>query len=109
MRGISVKEKINQGKMFGGEHIEIVLTGDTFDECQVHALQYTSQNSKVFIPPFDHIKVIEGQGTVAKEIFEEQSHVDLIFVPIGVGGLRSSVTQVLQTYSPGTKIIGVEP
>ena len=109
MPAITPKQKINQVKMFGGEHIEIVLTGDTFDECQVHALQYTSQNSKVFIPPFDHIKVIEGQGTVAKEIFEEQSHVDFIFVPIGGGGLCSGVAQYLQTYSPGTKIIGVEP
>lgn len=109
MPAITPKQKINQVKMFGGEHIEIVLTGDTFDECQTYALEFTSQNDKVFIPPFDHAKVIEGQGTVAKEIFEEQSHIDFIFVPIGGGGLCAGVTQYVQTYSPNTKIIGVEP
>jgi threonine dehydratase len=109
MPAITPKQKINQVKMFGGEHIEIVLTGDTFDECQAHALEYTLENNKVFIPPFDHPKVIEGQGTVAKEIFEEQSQVDFIFVPIGGGGLCAGVTTYIQTYSPNTKIIGVEP
>lgn len=109
MPAITPKQKINQVKMFGGEHIEIVLTGDTFDECQTYALEYTKQNHKVFIPPFDHPKVIEGQGTVAKEIFEEQSHVDFIFTPIGGGGLCAGVSSYLQTYSPNTKVVGVEP
>ena len=109
MPAITPKQKINQVKMFGGDTIRIVLTGDTFDECQQHALEYTNQNNKVFIPPFDHLKVIEGQGTVAKEIFDEQSHVDLIFVPIGGGGLCAGISQYVQTYSPQTKIVGVEP
>jgi len=109
MPAITPKQKINQVKMFGGDNIRIVLTGDTFDECQAHALEYTTQNNKVFIPPFDHAKVIEGQGTVAKEIFDEQSNIDLIFVPIGGGGLCAGVSQYVQTYSPQTKIVGVEP
>lgn len=109
MPAITPKQKINQVKMFGGEHIEIVLTGDTFDECQAYALAYARQNEKVFIPPFDHVKVIEGQGTVAKEILEEQSHLDFIFVPIGGGGLCAGISSYLETYSPHTKVIGVEP
>jgi threonine dehydratase len=109
MPAITPKQKITQVKMFGGNNIEIVLTGDTFDECQTHALEYTSQHNKVFIPPFDHAKVIEGQGTVAKEIFDELSNVDLIFVPIGGGGLCAGTAQYIQTYSPNTKIVGVEP
>src|SRR5688500_11566360 len=71
MPAITPKQKINQVKMFGGDNIEIILTGDTFDDCQTHALEFTGKNNMVFIPPFDHPKVIEGQGTVAKEIFEE--------------------------------------
>ena len=109
MPAITPKQKINQVKMFGGENVEIVLTGDTFDQCQAHAMEYTAQHNKVFIPPFDHLKVIEGQATVAKEIFDELSQVDMIFVPIGGGGLCSGVSQYVQTYSPQTKIIGVEP
>jgi threonine dehydratase len=109
MPAITPKQKINQVKMFGGENIEIVLTGDTFDECQTHALAFTQSNNMIFIPPFDHIKVIEGQGTVAKEIFEEVSDIDYIFVPIGGGGLCAGVGEYVKTFSPKTKIVGVEP
>jgi len=109
MPAITPKQKINQVKMFGGDNIEIVLIGDTFDECQQHALQFTKENNRVFVPPFDHPLIIEGQGTVAKEIIEELPTVDYMFVPIGGGGLCAGVGQYLKVYSPQTKIIGVEP
>lgn len=109
MPAITPKQKINQVKMFGGNNIEIVLIGDTFDDCQAHALEYTSEHKKIFIPPFDHIKVMEGQGTVGKEILDEQSNIDYVFVPIGGGGLCAGLGSYFQTYSPQTKIIGVEP
>jgi threonine dehydratase len=109
MPAITPKQKINQVKMFGGDNIEIVLTGDTFDECQAHALEFTQKNNMVFIPPFDHVKVIEGQGTVAKEILDEVSGIDYVFVPIGGGGLCAGLGEYFRTYSPQTKIIGVEP
>lgn len=109
MPAITPKQKINQVKMFGGDNIEIVLTGDTFDECQTHALEYTTANSMVFIPPFDHPKVIEGQGTVGKEILDEGAGIDYIFVPIGGGGLCAGLGSYMKIYSPDTKIVGVEP
>jgi threonine dehydratase len=109
MPAITPKQKINQVKMFGGDRIEIVLIGDTFDECQQHALQFAQQEQRAFIPPFDHPLIIEGQGTVAKEILEETSSIDYIFVPIGGGGLCAGIGQYLKTYSPNTKIVGVEP
>ncbi len=109
MPAITPKQKITQVKMFGGSNIEIVLIGDTFDECQAHALEYTAENNMVFIPPFDHSKVIEGQGTVGKEILEDLSNIDFLFVPIGGGGLAAGIGHYFKTYSPATKIIGVEP
>lgn len=109
MPAITPKQKINQVKMFGGDTIEIVLIGDTFDECQAHALEHAAAHNMIFIPPFDHPKVIEGQGTVAKEILEEQSHIDYVFVPIGGGGLCAGLVSYFQTYSPNTNVIGVEP
>lgn len=109
MPAITPKQKINQVKMFGGSNTEIVLIGDTFDECQTHALEYTRENNMVFIPPFDHPKVIEGQGTVGKEILDELSGIDYIFVPVGGGGLLAGVGTYFKTRSPNTKIIGVEP
>ena len=108
MPAITPKQKINQVKMFGNGLVEIALIGDTFDECQAHALEYTKQNNSVFIPPFDHEKVIEGQGTVAKEILEEQSNIDYVFVPVGGGGLSAGVGNYFAYDSPQNKMIGVE-
>ena len=109
MPAITPKQKINQVKMFGGDNIEIVLTGDTFDDCQTHALEFAKEKNKVFIPPFDHLKVIEGQGTVGKEILDDLTGIDYIFIPVGGGGLCAGVGRHFRTYSPQTKIIGVEP
>jgi len=109
MPAITPKQKINQVKMFGGELIDIVLIGDTFDECQEVALDFCKEKNMVFIPPFDHPRIIEGQGTVGKEILDELSGIDYLFVPIGGGGLCAGLSQYFKTYSPQTKIIGVEP
>jgi len=109
MPAITPKQKINQVRMFGGNNIEIVLTGDTFDDCQLPALAYTQEHDMIFVPPFDHQKVIEGQGTVGKEILEDLRDPDLIFIPIGGGGLCAGISQLFKTLSPDTKIIGVEP
>ena len=109
MPAITPKQKINQVKMFGGDKIEIVLIGDTFDDCQQHALTYAREHDLTFIPPFDHERIIEGQGTVAKEILDELPDVDVVIVPVGGGGLSAGMGHYLRTYSPNTQIIGVEP
>jgi len=109
MPAITPKQKINQVKMFGGENIGIVLTGDTFDDCQGHAMEFAREKNMVFIPPFDHLKVIEGQGTVGKEILDELAGIDYIFVPIGGGGLCAGIGEYFKMLSPNTRIVGVEP
>jgi threonine dehydratase len=109
MPNITPKQKVNQTRMFGEDKIEIVLIGDTFDDCAVAAKKYTEENNMTFIPPFDHPRIIEGQGTVGLEILEDLSEIDYIFVPVGGGGLSSGVGSYFKTYSPKTKVIGVEP
>lgn len=106
---ITPNQKITQTKMFGADAIEVILTGDTFDDCAMAAKAYTAANGMTFIPPFDDIKIIEGQSTVALEILEEQSNIDYLFVPIGGGGLSAGTGSVFKTISPHTKIIGAEP
>jgi threonine dehydratase len=106
---ITPKQKISQTKMFGEDFIEIKLVGDTFDDCAVAAKQFTEENGITFIPPFDDYKIIEGQGTVGVEILEDQSDIDYLFVPVGGGGLSAGVGSYFKTYSPKTKIIGLEP
>ena len=104
------KQKIEQVRMFGKEFIEIVLTGDTFDAANSAAIEYANNNGKTFIPPFDDPKVMEGQGTIGKEILSQsQEKLDYIFVPIGGGGLASGLGSYIKAMSPETKIIGVEP
>jgi threonine dehydratase len=109
MPSITPKQKINQTKMFGGENIEIQLTGDTFDDCAAAAKEFTQAHNLTFIPPFDPEKIVEGQGTVAMEIFETEKNIDYVFVPVGGGGLASGVGLFYREHSPETKIIGVEP
>lgn len=106
---ITPRQKVNQTQMFGEDMIEIKLAGDTFDDCAVAAKQYTAENNMIFIPPFDDPRIIEGQGTVGVEILEDQPDIDYLFVPIGGGGLCSGVGSYFKTYSPKTKIIGLEP
>jgi len=106
---ITPKQKVNQTKMFGEDFIEIKLVGDTFDDCAVAAKQFTEENGMTFIPPFEDYKIIEGQGTVGVEILEDHSNIDYLFIPVGGGGLASGVGTYFKTFSPQTKIIGLEP
>lgn len=106
---ITPNQKINQTKMFGDTNVEVRLIGDNFDECAAAAKQFTNENGMTFIPPFDHYKVIEGQATVGVEILNDLSEVDYLFLPVGGGGLASGVGTYFKTYSPKTKVIGVEP
>lgn len=106
---ITPNQKVNQTKMFGDGNVEVKLIGDTFDDCAVAAKAFTEANGLTFIPPFDDVRIIEGQATVGIEILEDQSDIDFLFVPVGGGGLCSGVGTYFKTFSPKTKIIGLEP
>jgi threonine dehydratase len=106
---ITPNQKVSQTKMFGEGFVEVKLVGDTFDDCAVAAKKYTEEYGLTFIPPFDNIRIIEGQSTVGIEILEEQQNIDFIFLPVGGGGLSAGVGAYFKTYAPATKIIGVEP
>ncbi len=104
------KQKIKQVEFFGKTNIEIVLTGDTYDDAYNAAIQYATENDLAFIHPFDDPHVIEGQATIALEILADTKvHIDYLFIPIGGGGLAAGVGSVFKLLSPDTKIIGVEP
>jgi len=61
------------------------------------------------IPPYDHPEVIAGQGTAARELFEEAGTLDCLFVPLGGGGLLSGSLLSAQALAPQCKVVGVEP
>ncbi|MGG5903649.1 threonine ammonia-lyase IlvA [Sphingobacterium daejeonense] len=109
MPGPTPRQKITQTEMWGNGNIEIILVGDTFDDCQKGALEYAKDHGMTFIPPFDDLKVIEGQGTVAVEILEDLPDVDAVFIPIGGGGLSSGLSYHMKKHAPHVKCYGVEP
>ncbi|CAM4018153.1 threonine ammonia-lyase IlvA [Gillisia limnaea] len=104
------KQKVEQTEMFGGEWVEVILKGDTFDDAYKNAVKYGDLNKLVFIHPFDDEKVIEGQATIGLEILEQaEGPIDYVFAPLGGGGLLAGLSSVFKQLSPNTKIIGVEP
>lgn len=61
------------------------------------------------IPPYDHPDVLAGQGTAAKELFEEVGALDALYVPLGGGGLLSGTALSTRALAPACKLYGVEP
>ncbi len=104
------KQKIEQVKMFGKSYIDVRLEGDSFDDAYHNAKTFSHDSGASFIHPFNDQKVIEGQATVGLEILEQSTEpIDILFIPVGGGGLAAGVGPVFKTLSPNTKIIGVEP
>jgi threonine dehydratase len=103
------QQKINQVRMFGREYVEIVLTGDTYDDAYKEAKEYCESKEAAFIHPFDDPSIIEGQGTLGLDILNDaRQHIDFLLMPVGGGGLASGVSSVFRDISPDTKLIGVE-
>ena len=103
-------QKLSKVAAFGGDAVAVVLTGDTFDDAYATAQAFCLEQKTVFIHPFDDEKIIEGQGTVGLEIWEDMKQMpDFLFVPIGGGGLAAGVSSFFAEKSPATAIVGVEP
>jgi threonine dehydratase len=109
MPEITPKQKVKQTEMFGNGNVELVLTGDTFDDCLREALLYTQAHGMTFIPPFDNEQVIEGQGTVGVEILNDLPDVEVVIMPIGGGGLAAGAGKYFKQNNPNIQLIGVEP
>lgn len=104
------QQKVQQVQMFGRDHVEIQLVGDTYDASYQVAREYCEANDYEFVHPFDDQSIIEGQGTVALEILKDLNEpLDYLFVPVGGGGLIAGLISVFKQKSPETIIIGVEP
>ncbi|MCH1642646.1 threonine ammonia-lyase IlvA [Paenibacillus timonensis] len=110
MPSTTPNQKIKQVKRFGGEHVEVVLIGDTYDDAYAEAMKACREGGMTFIHPFDDPKIVAGNGTIGMEIMESlTTPADYLFVTIGGGGLVSGVGTYFKTVSPETKLIGVEP
>jgi len=97
--------KVDNVRRFGGE---VRLVGNSFNEAQIASVEFAKAENKTLIHPFDDEEVIVGQGTVAKELLQQLPHADVVFIPVGGGGLLAGMAVYLKQLSPNTKIIGVE-
>ena len=91
---------------FGGN---VILHGANFDEAKAKAQELAEEHGYTFIPPFDHPRVIAGQGTIGMELLQQNSQLDYIFLPVGGGGLAAGVAVLIKQLMPEVKVIGVEP
>lgn len=102
-------QKVAKVKQFGGGWVEVVLTGDTFDDAYISAMAASEAKQMAFVHPFNDLDVIAGQGTIAKEMLSQiDQSLDYLFVAVGGGGLLSGVGSYFKKVSPNTKIIAVE-
>ena len=98
--------KVDATQGYGGE----VIRFDRFTQDREALTREIAQaRGMTLIPPFDHPDVIAGQGTAAKELFEEVGELDHLFVCMGGGGLLSGSALAARALSPKCKVYGVEP
>ena len=107
------KQKRDRIVVHGGDMVELVVTGNNFDEAAAAARADAAERGATIIEPFDARDTIIGQGTVAAEILTQLTSIgkslDTVFVPVGGGGLLAGVTSYLADMAPRTAIVGVEP
>ncbi len=104
------QQKIDKTRSFGGDAIEIVLTGDYFDQTLAAAQVFCTEKAAHFLAPFDDEDVILGQASVGVEILAQlESPPDLVILPVGGGGLAAGVTRFLRENAASTAFVFVEP
>ncbi|MFD2368262.1 threo-3-hydroxy-L-aspartate ammonia-lyase [Pseudoduganella sp. GCM10020061] len=98
--------KMRATREYGGE----VITYDRYTEDREEiARRLAAERGMTLIPPYDHPHVIAGQGTAARELFEDTGPLDVLLVPLGGGGLLAGSALSARALSPDCRVIGVEP
>ncbi|MGH9321610.1 MAG: threonine ammonia-lyase, partial [Vicinamibacteria bacterium] len=97
--------KIAATKGYGAQ---VVLHGTIWDEANEKAKELVEREGYTYVHPFDDERLIAGQGTLGREIYQDWPEVEWVVVPIGGGGLISGVSMALKSSNPKVRIVGVE-
>jgi len=100
----AVKRIATEG--YGGE---VVLYDRDHEDREAIGRRLSTERGLTLVPPYDHPHIIAGQGTAARELFEEAGALDFLFVPCGGGGLLSGSALAAKAMAPHCQVIGVEP
>jgi len=99
------KTKIEAIRRYG---VDLMIHGENYDEAEKKARQLERELSKVYVSPYNDYDVIAGQGTVGLEMWEQQSNLEVVLVPVGGGGLISGIAIALKSLNPDIEVIGVQ-
>lgn len=98
--------KVNAVRALGGH---VIMHGDAYGDAAKHAAELAAKHDYTWVPPYDDLDVIAGQGTVGMEIMRQHPEpLDAIFVPVGGGGLIAGIAAYVKYLRPEVQIIGVE-
>jgi threonine dehydratase len=101
--------KQNAVRQHGGEFVQIILTGDSYDDAVVAAREDEKARGAVYVHAYDDLGVMAGQGTLADEVvLSGHGPFDAAYLQIGGGGMAAAVSTWLKTYWPKIEAIGVE-
>ncbi|PRY39395.1 L-threonine ammonia-lyase [Geodermatophilus tzadiensis] len=108
--GTTPRQKRARIQALGGDAVELVVTGDTYDDAAAAAAAHAAGTGATLVPAFDAWPVVVGQATVAVEVLEQLGRApDVVVLPLGGGGLLAGCGTWLRQASPGTRLVGVEP
>ncbi len=98
--------KVNAVRAWGAK---VVLHGDGYDQAFAHAMALEKEHQLVYVHAYDDKEVIAGQGTIGMEIVNQHpGQPDVIFVPVGGGGLIAGIAAYVKYLYPKTQVVGVE-
>jgi threonine dehydratase len=101
--------KVDAVRAFGGDRVEIILSGESYSDAKAHADALAARRKLVFVHPFDDPDVIAGQGTIGMEILRQHpGPIEAIFAAIGGGGLIAGIASYVKAVRPEIRIIGVQ-
>jgi threonine dehydratase len=104
------RQKRDRIAALGGSQVEVIVTGDTYDDAAAAALAEANATGATLVPAFDDPRTVAGQGTLAVELVEQLGHApDVLVVPVGGGGLIAGVATWFAQRHPGVRVVGVEP
>ncbi len=104
------RQKRERIEALGGDAVELVVDGDTYDEAAANAAGYAGRTGATVVPAFDDLRTIAGQGTIGAEICAQLAAApDVVVLPVGGGGLLAGVATWLREQHPGVRVVGVEP
>jgi threonine dehydratase len=97
--------KVSRVRQYGGAAL---LHGSDYDAAFAEARRLSQEKGLTYIPAFNDPWIVAGQGTIGLELYEQNSDLDAVLVPVGGGGLIAGIALVLKTLNPRIRIIGVQ-